>query len=307
MHRPGVTGDQQVGPCEQCRYRQKVVGGRRVDERTPWQPSRDLVDKRTIGRRTREEDRGAARERELARHLREAFRRPLLDGSPAADVQRNQRTRSRPDDGLGALPMFLRDRQKRGRPALRDAAEHSRYQSSGIVRRVRTRVVLECVVQKRTSARAPIASRPGRTGRGEHQVAADIRFEIDGQVIVPLPPPSRGPHKRGNLETLTASREPRGVEGLNAIDERDGAGQFLVPAADDQVNSRLWCKRADGGHPGQRHEEVANAFQSQEEDTRGAARWPPSPEGPREGGACREQHIAGCDERALARIVDLQA
>ena len=145
-------------------------------------------------------------------------------------------------------------------------------------------VVVEGHVEHRAAAAAHPAGRPCRASRGGDEVASHVGLEVDGEIVAARAPAPRRPEERAHAEPFAFACEPLRIERLDAVDVRYRTSQRSIPATDDQIDLRGWRERPDVAHGRERHHEVADALQAQQED------------------ALRLRHCAGRRENGLATV-----
>ncbi len=175
-----------------------------------------------IGRRSRQHDHRATLAHGPRADVGQPRRRPLLHRAPGADVQADQgplrrRSRRRRQQRVSLRVGRSRNgeggtRKPRGRLATLDGPfragrgipERRRHQPHAVHGRMRSRVEADIVIQQGPAARHAEARAPARAGARQEDVAADIAFEVDGEVIAPRPPGAGLSKQRG-----PAGRLPR--------------------------------------------------------------------------------------------------
>ena len=143
-----------------------------------------------------------------------------------------------------------------------------------------------------------------RSRCGGEQVAADVGLEVDGEIVVRAPPLPRRAKQRRKAKTPALAREPGGVERLRACDRRDRAGEPGIPAADDEIDLRVGGRSSKIGKGRERHQQIADPFEAQDQDPAWPVGRAPAPEGPRRRRPGRKHTVGRRDERALAPIGD---
>ena len=151
-------------------------------------------------------------------------------------------------------------------------AESGADQPNGVVGRVFARIVGEREVEQRAASPAREPHEPPRAGHGKQEVAPDVRFEIDGQIVSIARPSSRVLQQPGQRVTVATASQPARVEGFDAIDRRNGCGEVRVPAAHHEIDRRVRSQSPQLCERGQGHQQVADSFEPQAQDPTGSLR-----------------------------------
>ena len=170
-----------------------------------------------------------------------------------------------------------------------------------------TRLEVERQIEQRTAATAAIPGSPRRARSGNEQVGANIRLEVDGEIVTPRPPRPCVPQECGHLCTAGIAGEPPGIQRLDARHSGNCVGKRSVPAADDEIDLRVGREPADVGDRRQGHQQIADPLETQEQDAAGRVAEDAVPAERRtQPSYGREHAVRGADEPAFAGVVDLQ-
>ena len=214
VHRSGVACDEHIETFEDRGQSGQVGVAGNVDDSTVAERGPHGRDKRGVFWTARQHDRCAVRLRQASRDFAESVRFPLLDRASTADVHSDERALT--DYWAGAWrPHACADsgivRVGRERPIARrpkTAATSARALS------------LVCARGSYSSARSsrppppPLAYPAANEAplRREQQIAADVRLEIDREVVPALAPGQRLTEKLAEALPRGPSCEPVGVE-----------------------------------------------------------------------------------------------
>ena len=131
---------------------------------------------------------------------------------------------------------------------------------------MRRRVVVERKVEHRTATTARPARRAGSTGRRRDEIAAHVGLEVDREIVAACPPASGSTQEPWYSDPFALARQPARVERLDAVDRGYRGRQGGIPAANDQVDLRCRRERPHVADGLERHHEIANPFETKQQD-----------------------------------------
>ena len=248
------------------------------------------------------------RPRQLDCRRREPLESPLLDRASAAG------------DGAPTRRRFVGRRARRHGCARHQAVEagtacvrrgDGRANAASIRRAALIAVCSagSCGTRRVSSGPPPAMSKPdpgGRAGNRHQRVAANVALEVDREIVASRPPFARPCEQGARRRRAAAAREPRCIERLDAVDAAETPGHVGVPAAHHEVDRRLRRHAADGFDGRSRHQQVADALESQKQYPRRLGRRTSSRQQPAEGRQRRQGDVRSADGQPLTRIQNLQ-
>ena len=195
VHRTGVAGHQHVETAEQRRERRQIERAGGVDDARRAHRGTNLLHHRTVRLRAGQDNRRALLRRETSRDLSESIEVPLFGFASAACVHADNRARRAAEDGLRACNGVGRRHETRTRRAIgridglapgRPGNEMPRVVGDVTAWRIR-----RPAGQERAAAARPVPETAWRAGKPGQQIAADVRLEVDDEIVPGLAPRAR--------------------------------------------------------------------------------------------------------------------
>ena len=108
------------------------------------------------------------------------------------------------------------------------------------------------------------------------------------------------------VQAAPVARQPLRIKDVDSRDYGDRGRQVGVPASDDEVDCGLRRVCSDVRDRRQGHQEIADAFEAEEQDPLRRRRTPAPAEGARHGGEPVQGAVRYRHQHALAWIVDVK-
>ncbi len=278
MHRAGVARHQQIQPFENRRQRDQIESSAQIQHLCIGRKRRaHAADGLLVLCRSGQDDGGASFPEQPRADFGKPLERPLLDGTSASDMHSHERALQSAKEIERAVPRRIRRRQTLPAriPERRQVTFHQRihgrgeglgHEAKGIGGRVEALVEVFARGEQGTAAAVVEAHAVPRARQAQERVTPHVGFEIDAELIAAIPPAHGSTRGFSKSHGLIVASQPRQVEGLHAIDAGNERAEIAIPAADGQVDlgaRRQLSNRRDGG---QRHQQIADAFEPEEQD-----------------------------------------
>ena len=169
-----------------------------------------------------------------------------------------------------------------------------------------TRVVGHAVGQQRPASCHVETHRSPRSRERHQQVAADITLEVDREIVAARSPAPRASQQPDSTLGASVPRQPGGIERLHAVDLPDQAGKRLVPRADHEIDGGFGSQAAHLPDGAERHQQVPDAFEPQEQHRRPAAGGSPNVSGTQQWRDDGQRKVGETDETTLSGIGNLK-